>query len=245
MAVKKTLLELVQNILSDMDSQDVNSIGDTLEAQQVARIVESTYYNLITTTDIPEHYELIKLTAASDSTYPTHFNFPENVKRIDKLWYDTSDDGSFEYTEVQWMDPICFIERQDALQSNFDSVLDKNGGTTIRVGNDKHPQYFTSFDDFYLILDSYDSTIDSTLQASKVRAMGTVFPVFEISDNYTPDLDAVLFPYLYNEARSMCMEVLKGGSLPKVEQAARRQKSYVQNDMYRTKQPNNWSNYGR
>src|SRR6056297_495991 len=176
MAVKKTLLELVQNILSDMDSQDVNSIGDTLEAQQVARIVESTYYNLITTTDIPEHYELIKLTAASDSTYPTHFSFPENVKRIDKLWYDTSDDGSLEYTEVQWMDPICFIERQDALQSN---------------------------------------------------------------------LDAVLFPYLYNEARSMCMEVLKGGSLPKVEQDARRQKSYVQNDMYRTKQPNNWSNYGR
>ena len=67
MAVKKTLLQIVQNILSDMDSEDVNSLNDSIEAQQVASIVEDTYYNIIATRHIPEHQELIKLTALSRS----------------------------------------------------------------------------------------------------------------------------------------------------------------------------------
>ena len=44
MAIKKNLLEIVQNILSDMDSQEVNSISDSIEAMQVAQIVETTFY---------------------------------------------------------------------------------------------------------------------------------------------------------------------------------------------------------
>ena len=42
MAIKKNLLEIVQNILSDMDSEEVNTISDTVEAMQVAQIVETT-----------------------------------------------------------------------------------------------------------------------------------------------------------------------------------------------------------
>ena len=43
--MKRTLLEMVQSILSDMDSEDVNAVSDTLEAQQVASVIEDTYYN--------------------------------------------------------------------------------------------------------------------------------------------------------------------------------------------------------
>ena len=41
--MKYTLLEIVQEILSDMDSDEVNSIDDTVESQQVASIVRSAY----------------------------------------------------------------------------------------------------------------------------------------------------------------------------------------------------------
>jgi len=34
--MKTTLLEIVQSILSDMDSENVNTISDSVEAQQVA-----------------------------------------------------------------------------------------------------------------------------------------------------------------------------------------------------------------
>jgi len=72
-----------------------------------------------------------------------------------------------------------------------------------------------------------------------------VYPVFSLTDDYVPDIDAAMFPYLIAEAKSTAFSLLKGGSDPKIEQAARRQKSYVQNDMYRNQRLANWSTYGR
>ena len=45
--MKTTLLQLVQSILSDMDSEEVNGISDTIEAKQIASVIEDTYYNLL------------------------------------------------------------------------------------------------------------------------------------------------------------------------------------------------------
>ena len=59
--MKSNLLQIVQSILSDMDSEDVNTISDTVEAQQVASVVEDTYFNIIAARDIPEHNKLIPL----------------------------------------------------------------------------------------------------------------------------------------------------------------------------------------
>ena len=40
---KMTLLAMVQDILNDMDGDEVNSISDTVEAEQVAQIIKTTY----------------------------------------------------------------------------------------------------------------------------------------------------------------------------------------------------------
>lgn len=242
MAIKKTLLEIVQSILNDADGDNVNSISDTIEAEQAAAVVESVYYNIIAPRFIPEHRELIKLTAASDTNYPTHFQYPTNVKEIEILWYQDSDG---DYKTIDWKDPLDFLYTTDRNNENYDSVSDKNAGTTLRIGNDADPIYYTSFDDNWVVMNSYDSTTESTLQESKVRAFGTVYPVFSQTDSYTPDLDGTVFPYLMAEAKSMFMDLYKGGVPQKVEQAARRQKAYIQNDMYKSKRKNRWSNYGR
>lgn len=240
--MKKSLIEIVQNILSDMDSEEVNSIGDSVEAMQVATIVETTFHNIIATRLVPEHKELIKLTAMSDSDYPTHFKYPDKVKETEKIWYADSEGN---YKEVTWSDPLDFLNATDCRRADYVEVLDKNAGTTLRILTTKDPEYFTSFDDEYIVMDSYDSAVDSTLQASKVRAYGTKYPTFELTDNYTPDLDDTMFPYLLAEAKSTAMSLLKGGSDAKVEQAARRHKSYVQNDLYKTKRKRGLSTYGR
>lgn len=243
--MKKTLLEIVQSILSDMDSEGVNSIADSVEAQQVASIVQDTFYNIIATREIPEHKGLIKLTALSDNQRPTHFEYPSNVKEIEKVWYDTSDDNSFEYTEVHWVDPLDFIRRADSTNSEFVSVLDLNAGTTLRVGNNRPPKYYTSFDDEHIVMDSFVATQESTLQQSKVRAYGTSYPLFLMEDSYVADIDNTMFPYFLAESKATAMSILKGGPDPKVEQASRRQKSYIQNDMFKSKRANEWPNYGR
>jgi hypothetical protein len=216
-----------------------------VEAQQIASIAEDVYYNIIATRDIPEHRELIKLTTLSDNNFPTHFLYPTNLKSLQIVWYDTSSDNSFEYTEIHWVDPLDFVNRSDNTADDYDAVLDRVAGTTLRIVNNKAPEYYTSFDDEHVIMDSYDSSIESTLKQDKVRAYGTVYPVFQQTDSYTPDFDNTVFPYYIAEVKSTVMSLLKGGPDPKVEQAARRQKSYIQNDMFKTQRPNDWTNYGR
>lgn len=242
---KYTLLEMVQKILSDMDAEPVNALSETTESDQVASIIEDTYYALITNRTIPEHKGLIKLTAFADSTKPTHFKYPDNVNNVVSVWYDTSSDGSFEYSVVEYLQPLDFLHYIDNVQDDYQSVVDVNGGTTLRIANNKQPEYYTSFDDTNIVMDSWDSSVDSTLQTSKSRAFGTTYPTFTLSDSFVPDIDENVFPYLLAESKSTAMSLLVGGSDPKIEQQARRQKSYIQNDRYRTQQANKWSHYGR
>jgi hypothetical protein len=245
MAIKKTLIEIVKQLLSDMDSEDVNSISDTVESQQVASIVEQVFYDMVAARRIPEHEGLIKLTASADSAYPTHFTFPDNVKHITHVWYDKSDDGSLEYDAVYWMEPMQFLEMCDAHSSDYDTVLDKQAGTSLRITNNKHPSYYTSFDDENIVMDSYKSTVESTLQQSKVRAYGVTIPVFSQTDSYTPDIDNVLFPLLIAEARTMCFELLGGGTTQVIDRAARRQRAWVQNDKHKLPSRGHWNDFGR
>jgi len=247
MAIKKTLLEIVQEILNDLNSEDVNSISDSDEAQQIASFVETVFYNMIATRDIPEHNELLKLTALSDTDTPTHFSYPTNVASISTVWYDVSAVGDDpEYREICFVEPEVFLTRTDTIQTPYTLVSDINGGTTLRIQNDSQPSFYTSFDDENIIMNSHDSTIDSTLQQSKSRALGRVIPVFDkTSDSYIPDIDNVMFPYLIAEAKSLAFELVKGGATPKVEQAARRQKSYLQNDRFKTVRENTRNDYGR
>ena len=66
-----------------------------------------------------------------------------------------------------------------------------------------------------------------------------------MSDTFTPDLNETMFPYLLAESKSVCFSVFKSGSDPKIEQAARRLKAFVQDDRYKTKQANRRNFYGR
>lgn len=242
--MKMTLLEMVQSILSDMDAEEVNSIGDTTEATQVASIIKDTYYNTVANRTIPEHRQMSKLVALSDNRKPTHFKYADLTK-VERVWYDKSDTNEFRYEEIKWLDPIDFVEHIDNVSGNYKLVDDAKAGTKLRIRTDAMPSVYTSFDDEFIVMDAYDSAIDSTLQESKTRAYGTVVKDFVMNDNFVAHVDAHIFPYLLAEAKSTAMSLLMGGPDPKVDQAARRQKSYLQNDKYNTLRTRRMSHYGR
>lgn len=243
--MKKSLLEIVKDILSDTDSEDVNSISDTVEALQVAKIVESTFYDIISTRSVPEHQSLIKLTSLSDSAYPTHFVMEDNQATVTDIWYDVGPGATYEYRKLKYLDPVDFIQLVDKRGSGYTLVQDKVAGTWLRILNDSQPNYYTSFDDDHIVMDSFDSTVDTTLQESKIRALGVTYPTFPISDSYVPDVDANHFPYLIQEAKSRFFSAFKGQIDQKVEQAARRQKVYIQNDKRKFSVLNKMRRYGR
>lgn len=235
--MRRTLLELTQSILNDLDGEPVNSIFDTEEATQYANVVRDTYFNIVAARETPEHDELLKLTALSDSTRPNFFLYPTNVKEIRLFEYDGR--------EVYWKDPIKFLDSMPNAGDDVISVADPVSGILLSIRTDKNPRYYTSFDNQYIVCDSYNRAVDTTLQESKTRCWGTKYPTFTMSDAFVPDLNETLFPYLLAESKSVCFSVFKSGSDPKVEQAARRLKNGIQNDRYKTRRENTRNFYGR
>ena len=240
--MKKTLLELVQSILSDMDSEPVNSISDSIEAEQIASVIEDTYFNFISAREIPEHRRLIKITALSDNTKPTHFKYVG--RQLYWIRYNIDENSQTNYREIKYMDPGSFATR-NLDTSNVTTVYDASASTNLLILNDRMPSLYTSFDDEHIVMDAFKSSVESTLQTTKTQAYGIVTPTFSLSDTFEPDIDEDLIPYLLAEAKSACFSLFKSGSDPKVEQSARRLKSFVTTGLYRTKQENVRNNYGR
>lgn len=83
----QTVLDMTQEILSAMSSDEVNSIGDTTESLQVATILKRTYLNIITRLHLPEHDQFINLTPSNDVAMPTLMYVPQEVTDIKWIKY--------------------------------------------------------------------------------------------------------------------------------------------------------------
>jgi hypothetical protein len=94
-----TLLEMVQSISASLGSDEVNSIGDTAEAQQIVNIIETVYYNMAARSELPEHQGLIQLVSSTDPLKPTLMTVPSNVTRID--WVSYFDTNPADGTSIQ------------------------------------------------------------------------------------------------------------------------------------------------
>lgn len=84
---EQTLLEMTQDVLSSLDSDEVNSISDTTESLQVATIIKNKYYDILTRGDLPAQEVLLQLTASGDATLPTLMYIPDGVTKIDWIKY--------------------------------------------------------------------------------------------------------------------------------------------------------------
>jgi hypothetical protein len=246
---KMTLLEMTQDILSDMDSDEVNSINDSVESLQVAQIIKTTYYNIIDGRDYDFLYELFQLDASGTSSRPTHMKLPENIIDLKYIKYNckTLTDTKDKYLKIKYLMPEDFMEvvdKRDSSKSNVTVVTDPTG-ISINVMKDKAPEYFTSFDDENLVFDSYDSEVDTTLQNNKTQCHGKRSVAFTLSDSFTPDLPVQMFSYLLAEAKSTSFVTLKQMANAKAEQVSVSQKRRMSQDAWRVKNGIHYPNYGR
>lgn len=232
---KLTLLDMTQRILSSMDSDPVDSHTDTIESESVAYVIRDTYYDLINNINVPEHRKLVTLTALADATQPTTMQIPAAVRRIEEVRYNTvaSGDTAKAYSVMGYMEPQDFLHGALMLNSDDSTVTAVTvGGGEVLIRNDEAPTHYTSFDDDYIIFNSFDSAVDSTLQSSKFIVWAIEEPTFTMSDTFTPDLDVNLFPHLLNEAKSTAHIELNQQANPKAEQNALRQKIRWQSDKH-------------
>lgn len=245
---KYTLLEMVQNILNSMDGDEVNSITDTTEAEQVAQIIKRAYEDFIVNYDIPELNNVFTLTALGNTASPTRMQIPSGVDNISWIRYNTrkSSDTKDKFTEIEYVDRETFVHRNMMRDSSASDVITvTENGVSFYIYNDKAPDYYTSFNDDILLFDSYDATVDTTLQSSKTMCYGRVIPTWTMSDSFVPTLDNNLFPMLINEAKSVAFVELKQSANQKAENESRRQRIKWQNNKSKIDNTFTRPNYGR
>jgi hypothetical protein len=254
--MKLTLLDMVQTILSSMDSDEVNSINDNVEAQQVSLIVRSCYEDIVSRADLPEQKTLFELTASGDDTKPTLMTRPDNIRNIDWIKYNTieSGDTAANYRPVMYMPPTEFMNyilSFDTDETDVGTFGHSVGGSTIdfHYRSDGPPQYYTSYNDTTMIFDSYDSEIDTTLQQSKTMCFGSVAETFSLTDGFIPNLDEGMFPLLLRKAEGEAWAKMKQTANMPAEREERRQwiasQRIKKNTEARYTQFNSLPNYGR
>lgn len=247
--MKRTLLDMVQEILSDMDSDLVESIFDTVESEQVVTILKSTYYAMMSNRDWPHLRRSIQISSSLDPNRPTHMKLQDGIKELCFIKYNKEklDATRKDFGDVTYLQPDHFLHKtnnEDSSSANVKIVKDF-GGIDILVRADRAPSYYTSFDDKYVVFDSYDSEVDTTLQESKVQAMAYVMPTWVSGDSFIPDLPENAFTALVEEAKSRASLRLKQQMDEKAEQESSRQNRWLARKARRVNGGIQYPNYGR
>lgn len=248
--MKSTLLEIVFDILSDMDGDFISSINDTDEAMQVAQIVKTTYQAMISNRNWPHTARVLNITPYADSLLPTYTRIEPNVKELISVYYDIRKDGEtrFNYKQIKYLDPDDFLRLTNQRNNddvNCDVILDPSGVKLLIMTN-KAPEYYTSFDDTTIVFDSFDSSVDSTIQANKTQIRAYIIPIFEMEDDFIPDLPDEAFSLLIEESKSKAMFKLKQTQDVKAEQEAGRQNRWLSRKSWRVHEKDIYPySYGR
>lgn len=247
-SMRKTLLEIVQDVLNDIDGDEVNSISDTVESEQVTNIVISAYFDMIADRLMPDNYEVSRLTGLGDSTTPTHLLIPAGTSKVEVFKYDKSTTSAKEYRPVYYETPEQFLDRlysRDSTASNVVTVPSLTNSVDLLIYNDKMPSYFTTFDNDYIICDSYLATEEDSLQTSKTMVYGEKIPEVTKTDSFVFDMGHKYFPYLIAEAKSMANIVMLKQANPKAEAIARTHKYTIQKERWKLGEPNRRRGLGR
>jgi len=222
--MKLTVLDMVQQVLNKMGSDEVNSIGDTVESMQVATELQATYFDMINNIEWPSQYNLVSFNSSLDTAKPTHMEVKADLDHFKWLKYNNGTAAVPEYRDVCYVTPEEFMDIvMNNVNGNSTLTVQDYSGAYLIIKTDQHPRYFTTFDDRHIVFDSYLSSVDDTLQESKVVALGQVIPSFTLSDSFIPDMPAKYFPQLLAEASSACFFYLKQQQDPIDERRQRRQ----------------------
>ena len=251
--MQKTLLKMVQDTLSLMDSDEVNSISDTIESEQIAVCYRTIYDQIVTEYGVPSKNKTIRIGATDDSTNgKTRLFLNHALMSIDTIQYDNRN-ASGDAPNYQQMIPLhnkTFLDRCINLDTSASTILQQTWPNTdmkFGVYNNKHPKYVTLVEERILIFDSYYSDVDSSnLLESKSRVSGEVSDSLTIDDTTNVTLPGELLNLLESNATELAFDLYKQVTPAKIVNLARKARVRQQRTKFKFRdQRRTGEDYGR
>lgn len=251
---KLTLLQIVQKTMEALNLDEINSISDSPDSEQIAQIAQDSYYELLNQADWPHTIRLEQLESVADADHPNYLRIPDETTRIDDFKYDatlTDDDDLpvdlIEIKSVQWLAPVQFLKMTQSRNTELDEIetITDFNGVRYHVYNDRSPSYWTSFDDVYVVCDAYNSEVESTLQGNKSQALMKWIEDVVITDDTLISAPSHFFQTWLAETKSTAFIYMKQETSPKDEQRSRRGLAVLRRNASRTDQDDGKVRYGR
>ena len=197
--MKLTLLELVQDMLVATDSENVSTVGETEDAGMCVNIANREFEKLISKFRWRHTRSFSKLEVTSIKNEMT---LASNAVAVDPSTVYYSDD------RVYWMEPDRFLAYTITRLTSESNIVESNN---VKVYNDRNPQYFTSFDDYTLVFDSYPN--DSGLLKANTDVIVYTQPTSRLNaDAEYFDLPSQAFPALSQRCIAKAVLEIKGDS---------------------------------
>lgn len=217
--MRYTNLELLKKVSRAINSDEVDALDETLESLDILDIMERTLDDICSR----RHWEFMKdkVAQAIAGSHVVELTIPPAVVRMQQLRYNTSAG----WKTLTYMEPDLFMQRLQTTGDNTDTVT--INGVEIYPRNDADPQYFTSFNEQTVVLDSYNSSVDASgVDYTKSYIAGIVKPTFDFDEltsaSVYQDIPELMFNYWLWETIAVASAELRQMDSQRAERSARR-----------------------
>lgn len=239
---KITVLNIVQRVLEAIGHSPVQNVADTPSAKKVLRIAEEVFYQEQAYGDWPHNRFAGRLVSLGDTNRPTTLVIPEDITSLDEFKYQyVEGSGRIKFEELEQVaDPRDFLDMvlaRDSTESNVQVVkVPASEPVDIFVYNDRRPRFWTTFDDRYVVADSYNQEIETTLQGSKTVITGTREQRWSSLGDAYPPMPPAMFPYFLSRVTAVAAERLNEEAAASDREAEFRGRAYFRQQGRVTKQ---------
>tara|TARA_R110000787_G_scaffold10406_6_gene35281 strand:- start:2097 stop:2846 length:750 start_codon:yes stop_codon:yes gene_type:complete len=192
-----TLLELVQDMLTATDSENVTTLDETEEAGMCVSIANRAFEAMIYKL---RWRHLKKLDTLTSSAFLNEMTVPSGTIAIDPnaIWYSD--------TLIQYMEPDAFLATTIVRDVSASNIVSSNN---VKVYNDRIPSYVTSFNDSSMTFDAYPNS--SGLVTNSADIIAWVGPTSrKVADADIFNLPAQAFSALTSKCIAMALNEVKG-----------------------------------
>lgn len=247
--MQRTLLQVTQEYLDATSGFYVDSIFDTDESQQVAKIAERVYYQMVQAyPDLLFTMKQRTLESIADDTKPNYLLLPSNVQKVQEstIMYNVSKtDGEVSYKELKYLTPLEFMRKTRRDNTTNSVVVEGFDENKMVVLTKQFPSYFTSFDNKYVVFDSYHSDYDTTIQASKTLLVASEEETFLQQDNFVIPIPNPLSETYLDMFLDEALTLVYQQPVGKISQRARAGRIKLQQDNRALGQSRGKKSYGR
>ena len=243
----KTILTLMQKIADAIDSDEIDSIDETIEATKIMGILEDTYQEVIDR----RTWEFIKdrllpLEARQAGDPINLLRIPEAVSKIDDIkHYNSTTSQPMSLTYLEPLPFVNFVMQRNPDRDDVDVILSTDG-IALYIANDIPPQYYTSFNETTITFDAYETVKGAGNQVADSVIMAHVLPVVDFTDpTATLPIPKRMETLILNEAIATANYRLRQTRDPRSERIASRQHKQLKQLETKTSNDRKVRTYGR